>query len=97
MTITATFIKDLDLGSRGDQKLYRLSESVPYGWHDEDEGRPTTEYVVISGVCNQYAHETYIFPGDADGEIIDWGEMDGSFRGAVDHERAIREAGWSPA
>lgn len=94
MAITATKLRNLP-NSRSDAALYRLSEPVPYGWN-KDAG--TTKYVVVSAVVAPYSGpETFIFPADKDGKILLWAEMDGSFRGALDHEAAIRNAGWTLA
>jgi hypothetical protein len=38
--------------------------------------------------------ETYIFPSDETGKVIDWGELDGSYRGGLSHEKAIEDAGF---
>jgi hypothetical protein len=44
--------------------------------------------------------ETYIFPADvtADGgaEVTSWGELPGSFKGDLDHDRALRNMGYEP-
>ena len=88
--ITAEFIKDLD-NFRGEAKLYHLSEPMDYGWdHDKEKPEGKTEYVVASGANVIFSGpETYIFPANKDGEVIDWGELDGSFKGGIDHEHAI--------
>lgn len=44
--------------------------------------------------------ETYIFPAEKHGdvyEISDWGELDGSYRGGLDHEEALRGLGYTVA
>lgn len=90
---TATFLRDLE-GFRGHAALYRLSDPVPFGWNSDVS--KTTDHVVISGADVPYSGpETYIFPANSDGEVIDWLEMEGSFRGEIDHARAIAEAGWT--
>jgi hypothetical protein len=83
----ATFVRQLD-GFNGDARLYRCDPSVHYG-----SGK--TEYVVVSGVAEVFATETYIFPANADGAVIDWGELDGSFKGYVDHKKALSDAGYT--
>lgn len=89
---TATYIKTLD-GWRGEARLYKVDPPMAYGWGD-DEG--TTEYVVVSAVVVPYigGAETYIFPAREDGSVIEYGEMEGSFRGALDHEQALENAGY---
>ena len=90
--ITATFIKTLN-DWRGDARLYELSQPVAY---DGESSEPEhAHHVVVSAVnVTHSGPETFIFPARADGSVRDFGEMPGSFSGALDHERAIREAGW---
>ena len=55
----------------------------------------TTEYVRVSAASVMFSGpETYIFASDADGEVTDWAELDGSYRGGLDHEEALRVAGY---
>ena len=93
--ITVTFVRKLP-DWRGDARLYKLSEPVGYD-RDCETGKyaGTTDHVAVSAADVMFSGpETYVFPADAEGEVLDWGAMDGSFRGALDHERAIREAEW---
>ena len=88
--ITAAFIKEIQ--SKGIQKLYKLSEPVKDGDGND------TEHVIVSAVSAAFdtgQPETYIFPSDKDGNVTDWGEMEGSYRGGTDHDKAITDAGWS--
>lgn len=83
---TATEIRDRrrTSGAGAAHRLYRLSEPL--------EG---FEYVVVSANTVMFSGpETYIFPADASGRIVDWGELDGSFRGDLDHEAALENAGY---
>jgi hypothetical protein len=95
MTVTATFIKKLS-GFTGDARLYRLSAPVRYDDHgDEDGEKKHTQYVVVSATGAMFSGpETYMFPADPEGSILDWGEMHGSYKGDMNHERAIENAGW---
>ena len=73
-----------DMGMRGHAEVYRLDP--PH------EGR---EYVMVSAVDAFGAGpETYIFPASEDGKVTDWLEMEGSFKGALDHVGALRNAGY---
>lgn len=78
---------------KGEVYLYRLSQPVKVGWGpygDEPDERDETEYVVVSGVyVPGSGDETYIFAADEAGNVLAWNELDGSFRGYIDHERAI--------
>lgn len=91
----ATFIKDLE-GYPGKAKLYKVDPPMKYDEPWDDDGPPAkeTNFVVVSAASKLVTPETYIFPADENGEIEDWGEMDGSFKGAFDHERALRNAGY---
>lgn len=80
---TATLISTHISTVGADQRVYRLDP--PY------EGQ---EYVVVSGISGPYAVETYIFPGDETGDITDFGELPGSFRGGVDHTFALKGPGY---
>ena len=84
----ATFIKDLD-GFQGEAKLYKLDPPM-------ENGDGKTEYVAVSAVMAMFSGpETYIFPANEKGEVTSWGELDGSFRGNLDHEQALENAGYS--
>lgn len=64
---------------RGSAALYRMSP--PYAGH---------EFVIASAVNDGVSiHETYLFPSTPDGEIADWGELDGSERNTTSHERVM--------
>jgi hypothetical protein len=39
--------------------------------------------------------ETYIFAADQNGEVADWGELEGSFKGAMDIPKALANAGYT--
>lgn len=76
-------------GMAGDARLYRLNEPLN-GY----------QYVVVSAVDERPAHrlhETYIFGADHTGKVIDWGELEGSYKGGTDHEEALRGAGYEVA
>lgn len=81
---TATWIKS-QANSKADQRVYRLDP--PYGG--------TYDFVVVSAADVPFSGpETYIFPCTADGDITDFGEMEGSYRGGLDHEAALRGMGY---
>ena len=90
--MTATFIKTMT-GFRGDARLYQVEPPIEYGY---DEHKATSEFVIVSAVSAMFSGpETYIFPAGTDGEILDWGELPGSFKGSFDHEEALRGAGYT--
>ena len=85
----ATLIKNL-AGWKGDARLYRVDPPIQF---NEDR---KTNYVVVSAATVMFSGpETYIFPASSEGEILDWLELPGSFRGAMDHARALEGAGYS--
>jgi hypothetical protein len=94
---TATYMCHLP-DWQGEAQLYRLDPPVTYyTWspegHDAEEKR--TDHVAVSAVTAPFTGpETYIFPADEDGNVLDWTELHSSFRGALDHERALRNAGY---
>ena len=79
----ATKVLD-NIGDRAVQHVYKLEP--PMG---------DAEFVVVSA-CNVMfsGPETYIFKSTETGEILDWTEMNGSFKGGLDHDRALRNAGY---
>lgn len=90
----ATLIKELD-GFKGDARLYKVDPAiVQRDWDDNEVAKH--DYVVVSAVDVMVScPETYIFPANEHGEIVDWGELDGSFKGGMDHEAALNLAGYA--
>ena len=88
--VTATFVKDMSKNFTGTAKLWKLSEPV-----DCEGGNEKIDHVVTSATIVMFSGaETYIFPADESGNVVSWLEMDGSYRGGLDHEQAIENAGW---
>jgi hypothetical protein len=73
--------------ARGDQELWSISPPVKF-YH---RGKVcTADFVVVSAVVTfGSGPETYIFPSDRNGEVINWGELPGSQRGTMNHEATI--------
>src|SRR4030042_1439614 len=95
MKKTATFIKDLD-GFKGEARLYKVSPPVKWGGDYDGGDTGETKYLVVSGVYAMFSGpETYIFPADENGKVVDWGELDGSFQGGIDHVRALENSGYT--
>lgn len=78
----ATFIKKCT-GFNGDARLYKC-----------DSGGVLPEYVIVSAVSVLGEPETYIFEATSDGKVAHWGELEGSFRGALNHTLALENAGY---
>lgn len=93
-TKTATDLGPVNPENNGDQRLYQLDPPLPgFAWNDEDA--PQYEYVVVSAADVSFSGpETYIFGSDKTGEIVSWSELDGSFKGDLDHGQALRNAGY---
>jgi hypothetical protein len=95
-TKTATFIKKLK-DFTGEACLYKLSEPIEYDEPWDDKGPPAkkTNYVVVSATITPFSGpETYIFPANKEGEIVDWGELEGSYSGGLSHTKALIGAGY---
>lgn len=89
---TATLIKNVE-GFTGDARLYRLIPPMKYEFDDENPQQ--TEFVVVSATVGMFGGpETYIFPADESGNVLDYCELDGSFRGGLNHSLALSGAGY---
>ncbi len=88
MEKTAKFIKDVSDRFQGDAALYKLSPPI------KDEYNETEHEYVISSAVNGWVYETYLFPSNENGEIVSWGELDGSEQGVCDVERPIHNLGY---
>lgn len=89
----AKFIKELE-GFSGKAELYKLEPAIEQtSWVDDKVKK--YDYVIVSAIVAPYSGpETYIFGATKDGEIANWSELNGSFRGALDHEQALKNAGY---
>lgn len=92
---TAKLIKAGLKGFRGDARLYKLTPSLnekDYNGHHKADH----EYVLVSASHGAFSGpETYIFPANKRGDVTDWGELGGSFKGGLDHKQALENAGYS--
>lgn len=82
---TAVKVKDLT-GYTGYAALYKV-----------DPPMAGTDHVIVSATVAMFSGpETYIFPAEnAESERpSDWGELDGSYRGGLDHAEALAGAGY---
>ena len=75
----------------GHAALYGIFPEVAY---HADEVMRTTNYVIVSAVHDHLINETFIFPADESGSVIDWGELDGSLKGTTSHRKALEGAGY---
>ncbi len=81
------------------RNIYRLSPPIEgYDWEldEADQAQPKYELVAVSQANVPFSGpETYIFPCDEDGEIIDFGELPGSRRGSISPDSLMRELGYN--
>lgn len=83
----ATLIKDSLPKFNGSAALYKCDPPL------DGNG-----FVVVSATVALYTGpETYIFPANQDGDITGWTELDGSYRGDLDHAQALSGAGYEVA
>lgn len=88
MSKTATAIAELSRW-RGEATLYALSTPMP----DYDGG--LTHYVIASAVIVPGSGaETYLFAADAEGRVLSYMELPGSYRGGLSHKEALERAGY---
>ena len=81
----AILVKDNLRNFTGHAALYRMEPPL--------DGR---EFVIASAANALYSGpETYLFPADADGRVIDWNEIEGSYRGGLSHAKAFASVGYS--
>jgi hypothetical protein len=67
------------------QKLWKLSEPVNH------EGASVFTYVITSAATVIYSGpETCVFPANKNGEFLDMLELPGSYRGGLNHKKAIK-------
>lgn len=82
---------------RGNARMYSLDVPVKYKtWQDDAEREFETKFVVVSAIHDPITGipETYIFPVNVVGVVLDWGELDGSYRDGLDHAEALKRAGY---
>lgn len=70
-----------------DGRLYRLSSPLLHRGI-------STNHVVVSAAVVEAGPETLVLAATADGGILEYWEAPGSFRGALDHARALRGCGY---
>lgn len=95
LSSTATripFTKDSDV--QADQRLYRLSTPMKFGGYNGEFYE--TEYVIVSAVVamDTQLPETYIFPATETGRKLSYVDLPGSFRGELNHRKALENAGY---
>jgi hypothetical protein len=89
------FVKKED-GCTGFGAVYRLDPPMEWSdWSGDEVATVNAQFVWVHAANVPFSGpETYIFPCDSDGEVKDWAEMQGSFKGGMDLERALEGAGY---
>lgn len=86
-------IKKLD-NFQGEAWLYKIdppAKEEPVLCDEVSE----SEYIVSSAVSTMFgSSETFLFLCDKDGNVLNWGELEGSFCGGMDNDKAVRDAGY---
>jgi hypothetical protein len=85
----ARFIRKAD-GFKEHAELFRLERP-------KTENGVRFQFIVVSTVkmtFDTFRPETYIFPADSRGKVVSWGELKGSFQGAMDISKALRDGGY---
>jgi hypothetical protein len=96
----AKFVKDVSDKFVGSAIVVKLDPPMKYSSWEEVEGEHCSVekdavYVVVSAAITfDQGSETFIFPSDKEGNVTNWGELEGSFRGSLDHEKALNNAGY---
>lgn len=88
----AKFVKEIKNEDKGGSvKLFKVKPPAEYS-----DGEKTNFLMVSAIPCafDTGRPETYIFPANKKGEVVSWGELDGSYRGGMNHEKALRDAGY---
>ena len=92
----AILVREVE-GFKGDARLYRLEPPMSARRFDGNKyvERPVP-LVIVSATNVPFGGgpETYVFEANEDGEVTNWGELDGSFKGGLDHAEALRGAGY---
>jgi hypothetical protein len=92
----AKLLKDNLRDFTGHAAVYELTP--PLVEKDYEGNKKKHRYVVVSATVAMFSGpETYIFPSDKNGRVLNYGELDGSYRGGMSHERALLDAGYAIA
>jgi hypothetical protein len=97
MNKTAKLVKDVSENFKGNAALYKLSTPAVYKGYDNEDPQKFSYVVVSTSNVPFSGPETYIFPANESGDVVSWGELDGSMRGSYTHAEVLREAGYEVA
>lgn len=87
---TAKVLIDTMPGMRGQASCFELDPPI-VDYYDKK-----VYFVVVSAANVPLSgNETYIFPSDEKGGIVNWGEMPGSRKGTVSPKGLLKELGYT--
>lgn len=91
---TAKLIKDNLKGFNGHAAFYQVNPPMTAVSWDDEPGEKH-EFVVVSSANVEGRDETYIFPANKKGEIVDWSQMKGSDKDIYSHDAAFGNVGYN--
>lgn len=87
------FVRDVHMNAAAKQALYHVTPAAEYDYYDDSGSnyeKRHTSYVIVSAAWSTFSGpETYIFPADGEGNVLSWSELEGSYRGGLDHDVAL--------
>ena len=99
---TAIELSTRTSGTGAIQKHYKLDPPMKERGYEEDDAVMLYHFVVVSAVVpfadlgfNDLKPETLIFAANEEGKIVDFMDLEGSYRGGLDHEVALQNAGYT--
>jgi hypothetical protein len=91
----AKLIKDDLTGFRGHAALYQVTPPMASSsWDGPDAPSQMNDFVVVSSANVMGRNETYIFPANEKGKVLDWIQMEGSQGGIYSHDDAFANVGY---
>lgn len=92
---TAEYISTQANGPQLEQQVYRVYPPMRTPNHDHNADNVCeTDYVLVSATASTIPPETYIFACNERGQVANWSELEGSFKGEMDIEKALYRAGY---
>jgi hypothetical protein len=88
----AMFYQTVKMGT-SDALHFKLSHPIEY--KDKNEQKQLTYDIVVSATSTpNHGEQTYIFPADKKGTVLSWTQHEGSLKGVMDHDAALKNAGY---
>ena len=93
---TAKLIQDNLKGFNGHAALYQVNPPMAAStWDGPDAPSKMHDFVVASSAHALGRPETYIFPANDKGKVLDWVQMEGSEQGIYSHDDAFANVGYN--